>query len=124
VRSVIKKYSDHISVPVRMLKETAAAPAMTMTPEEKPAARVQGGQRGHGAVDAQPQDVSDDEYKEFYKHVAHDFEDPLTWSHNRVEGKLDYTSLLFIPARAPFDLWNRDANRGVEALRAAHLHHG
>ena len=59
-------------------------------------------------------DVSDDEYTEFYKHVAHDFQDPLSWSHNRVEGKLEYTSLLYIPSKAPFDLWNRDANRGVK----------
>ena len=54
------------------------------------------------------------EYKEFYKHVSHDYTDPLTWSHNRVEGNLDYTSLLYIPARAPFDLYNRDASRGLK----------
>ena len=59
-------------------------------------------------------DVSDDDYKAFYKHVSHDFEDPLSWSHNRVEGKLEYTSLLYLPARAPFDLWNREATRGLK----------
>ena len=59
-------------------------------------------------------DISEEEYKEFYKHVSHDFQDPLTWSHNKVEGKLEYTSLLYLPAKAPFDLWNRDANRGVK----------
>jgi molecular chaperone HtpG len=59
-------------------------------------------------------DVSDDEYKAFYKHVSHDFEDPLTWSHNKVEGKLEYTSLLYIPSRAPFDLWQRDMTRGLK----------
>jgi molecular chaperone HtpG len=58
--------------------------------------------------------VSDDEYKEFYKHLSHDFADPLTWSHNRVEGKREYTSLLYIPAAAPFDLWNREAPRGLK----------
>ena len=59
-------------------------------------------------------DVSEDEYKAFYKHVSHDFEDPLVWSHNRVEGKLEYTSLLYVPKRAPFDMWNRDTPRGVK----------
>jgi molecular chaperone HtpG len=58
--------------------------------------------------------ITDEEYKEFYKHVSHDFEEPLAWSHNRVEGKLEYTSLLFIPRKAPFDLWNREAPRGLK----------
>jgi molecular chaperone HtpG len=113
VRSVITKYSDHISVPVRMLQDTAAAGGDDDDAGEP--------QREYKAVNEATalwtrsrQDVSDDDYKAFYKHVAHDFEDPLTWSHNRVEGKLDYTSLLFIPARAPFDLWNRDAARGLK----------
>ena len=59
-------------------------------------------------------DVKEDEYKEFYKLVTHEYEDPLNWSHNRVEGKLEYTSLLYIPGRAPYDLWNRDAARGLK----------
>src|SRR5690606_14194423 len=59
-------------------------------------------------------DVTDEEYKEFYNHIAHDFQPPLAWSHNRVEGNLDYTSLLYIPAHAPFDLYNRDMSRGVK----------
>jgi molecular chaperone HtpG len=59
-------------------------------------------------------DISDDEYKEFYKHLSHDFADPLRWSHNRVEGKRQYTSLLYIPSSAPFDLWNREAPRGLK----------
>ena len=64
-------------------------------------------------------DVEADEYKEFYKHVSHDFDDPLVWSHNRVEGKLEYTSLLFIPQRAPFDVWNREAPRGFLSDRGS-----
>ncbi len=115
VRSVIKKYSDHISVPVMM--EKPAAPASEEEGEEK-------------AEDAAPEfeaineatalwtrsrsEVSEDEYKEFYKHVSHDFDDPMTWSHNRVEGKLEYTSLLYIPSRAPFDLYNREMVRGLK----------
>jgi len=59
-------------------------------------------------------DVSDEEYQEFYKHVSHDFEDPLTWSHNKVEGKLEYTSLLYMPKKAPFDMWNREMSRGLK----------
>jgi molecular chaperone HtpG len=59
-------------------------------------------------------DIKDEEYKEFYKHVTHDFAEPLAWSHGKVEGKKEYTSLLYVPARAPFDLWHRDAARGVK----------
>ena len=59
-------------------------------------------------------DVKDEEYQEFYKHISHDFEDPAHWSHNKVEGKLEYTSLLFLPKRAPFDLWNREAPKGLK----------
>ena len=65
-------------------------------------------------MDPQPLEISDDEYKEFYKHVSHDFEDPLTWSHNKVEGKLEYTSLLYLPQAAPFDMWNREMSRGLK----------
>ena len=59
-------------------------------------------------------EISDDEYREFYKHIAHDFQDPLSWSHNRVEGKREYTSLLYLPAHAPWDLWNRAVPRGLK----------
>ncbi len=114
VRSVIKKYSDHISVPV-LMKE---APVPAADDDEKP---EEASEPSYAAVNEATalwtrsrSEVSDDEYKAFYKHVSHDFEDPLSWSHNRVEGKLEYTSLLYLPARAPFDLWNRDANRGVK----------
>ena len=59
-------------------------------------------------------DISDEEYRTFYKHLSHDFEDPLTWTHNRVEGKYEYTSLLYLPARAPFDLYDRDSRHGIK----------
>jgi molecular chaperone HtpG len=118
LRSLIKKYSDHISLPVEMLKE--AAPAMPAAEgEEEKVKEVTAPE--YEAVNAatamwtRPRaDVSDEEYKEFYKHVSHDFADPLKWSHNRVEGKLDYTSLLYLPAKAPYDMYNREASRGLK----------
>ncbi|CAA0088637.1 Chaperone protein HtpG [Halioglobus japonicus] len=115
VRSVIKKYSDHISVPVMMAKP----PAPPAEGEEDKAAEESEVEfeavNEATAIWTRPRtDVSDDEYKAFYKHVSHDFEDPLTWSHNKVEGKLEYTSLLYLPARAPFDLWNREMSRGLK----------
>jgi molecular chaperone HtpG len=102
LETLIRKYSDHIAFPVLLA--------------------------GAGDTDAEPKtvnsatalwirsrsEISDDEYKEFYKHLSHDFSDPLCWSHNRVEGKKEYTSLLYVPENAPFDLWNRDAPRGLK----------
>ena len=118
VRSVIKKYSDHISVPVMMEKqaapqlddegEDAAEETAATAPEFEPV------NEATALWTRSRSEVSDEEYKEFYKHVSHDFQDPLKWSHNRVEGKLEYTSLLYIPAQAPFDLWNRDMARGLK----------
>ncbi|MDP5069774.1 MAG: molecular chaperone HtpG [Congregibacter sp.] len=112
VRSVIKKYSDHISVPV-LMKE-APMPTGDDDEAEAPEAEYKPVNEATALWTRSRSEVSDEEYKAFYKHVSHDFEDPLSWSHNRVEGKLEYTSLLYIPARAPFDMWNRDANRGVK----------
>ena len=109
LRSIITKYSDHIALPVLMpvqkFSEDKDAPP---TIEEERINQA-------AALWARPkQDITEEEYKEFYKHVGHDFEDPLVWTHNRVEGKLEYTSLLFIPARAPFDLWDREQRHGVK----------
>lgn len=112
IKNLIKKYSDHISFPIMMLKEKE--------PSEK------GEEEGKGesefeminqasALWALPRDkITDEEYKNFYKHVAHDFEEPLIWSHNKVEGKLEYTTLLYIPSRAPFGLWNREQQHGLK----------
>ena len=99
IETLIRKYSDHIAFPVTLQagdeapKEVNSATALWTRSRSE---------------------LTDDEYKEFYKHLSHDFSDPLTWSHNRVEGKREYTSLLYIPASAPFDLWNRDAPRGLK----------
>ncbi|MDO6825580.1 molecular chaperone HtpG [Marinobacter sp. 1_MG-2023] len=105
LRNLVKKYSDHISFPVVMKSEP------TEEGEEVKDETV----NDATALWTLPRtEIKDEEYKEFYKHIAHDFEDPLTWSHNKVEGKLDYTSLLYIPARAPFDMYNREAPRGLK----------
>jgi len=115
VRSVIKKYSDHISVPVEMRK---AAPAVDAEEESEATEAVTPEYEAVNEATAlwtrSRSEVSEDEYKAFYQHVSHDFEAPLSWSHNRVEGKLEYTSLLYIPRKAPFDLWNRDTTRGLK----------
>jgi len=113
LRSLVRKYSDHISVAVRMPKEAAAAGdddnAVTEARSE-----LETVNEAKALWTRSRSEISDDEYKSFYKHICHDFEDPLTWSHNRVEGKLEYTSLLYLPKRAPFDLWNRETPRGLK----------
>ncbi|HET9474179.1 MAG TPA: molecular chaperone HtpG, partial [Steroidobacteraceae bacterium] len=102
LRSLIRRYSDHISFPVLMRKEGEASIEYETVNHAK-------------ALWTRPRtEVTDDEYKQFYQHIAHDFSEPLTWSHNKVEGKREYTSLLYLPARAPFDLWQRDAARGLK----------
>jgi len=107
LRSLIKKYSDHIAVPIRMLPTTPAeeggeAPALE-TVNSATALWVRS-----------KQDISDDDYKAFYKHISHDFEDPMSWVHTKSEGKLEYTTLFFVPGRAPYDLFDRDAKRGIK----------
>ncbi|WP_078085442.1 molecular chaperone HtpG [Microbulbifer mangrovi] len=112
LRSIIKKYSDHIAIPVEMLKQEAPSEEGEETEAKAPEFEAVNAAQ---ALWTRPRsEVKSEEYKEFYKHISHDFDDPLTWSHNRVEGKLDYTSLLYIPARAPFDLYQRDAARGLK----------
>ncbi|MDF0752444.1 molecular chaperone HtpG [Marinobacter sp. 71-i] len=105
LRNLVKKYSDHISFPVVMKSESE---------EEGEKDKYETVNDATALWTLSRSEIKDEEYKEFYKHIAHDFEDPLTWSHNRVEGKLDYTSLLYIPGRAPFDLYNREAPRGLK----------
>ena len=109
LRNIVKKYADHVAVPVRM-KEMSAQ-------EDKEGNQEPGYEvvNTAKALWTRPRtDVSEDEYKEFYKLVSHAFEDPLSWSHNKVEGKYEYTSLLYIPGKAPFDLWHRDSPRGLK----------
>ena len=109
LRNVITKYSDHISLPIELPKQASGE-------EQEAAAETEWESVNRAsALWTRPRtEVKDEEYKEFYKHVAHDFEDPLSWSHNKVEGKLEYTSLLYLPKRAPFDLYNREAPKGLK----------
>lgn len=117
VKSVIKKYADHISVPVEMLKDVEPS-ADTDEGSEESVVETQAEYEAVNSAQAlwtrSRSDVSDEEYQEFYKYVSHDFQDALTWSHNKVEGKLDYTSLIYVPSKAPFDMWQREAPRGLK----------
>ncbi|MBC8995861.1 molecular chaperone HtpG [Pseudomonas sp. N40(2020)] len=109
LRNIIKKYSDHIALPIELPKEVTAAEG-----EETPAVEWETVNRASALWTRPRTDVKDEEYQEFYKHIAHDFENPLAWSHNKVEGKLEYSSLLYVPARAPFDLYQREAPKGLK----------
>ncbi|WP_198008365.1 MULTISPECIES: molecular chaperone HtpG [Brenneria] len=109
VRSIISKYSDHIALPVEIESRQESE-------EEDSEATVSWEKinKAQALWTRSKSEISDEEYTEFYKHIAHDFTDPLTWSHNRVEGKQEYTSLLYIPAQAPWDMWNRDHKHGLK----------
>ena len=110
LRNIIHKYSDHITLPIMMKKEAHGE-------EEKDEKAGEEWERVNqaSALWTRPKsEIKDEEYNEFYKHVGHDFEDPLAWSHNRVEGTNEYVSLLYIPSRAPFDLWDRNSRHGVK----------
>jgi len=113
LRSIIRKYSDHITLPIMMAKEELPGAEEkesdeTVIPEEETVNKA-------SALWARPKnEISEEEYGEFYKHVSHDWEEPLAWSHNKVEGKLEYTSLLYVPKKAPFDLWDRERRNGIK----------
>lgn len=110
LREILRRYSDHISLPIQMRKEEWDADKGEQVTRDEWETVNQANAlwtRGKG-------DISDEQYREFYKTVSHDFEDPLAWTHNRVEGRSEYTQLLYVPRRAPFDLWDRDARRGVK----------
>lgn len=115
LRSIIGKYSDHISVPVKMWKDEV--PESEGPDGEKVPAQPGEWESVNKATalwTREKSDISDEEYNEFYKHISHDFADPLAWAHNKVEGKTEYTSLLYIPSKAPFDMWNRDQKHGLK----------
>lgn len=109
LREIISKYSDHIGIPVYI--QTSQRDEEGKETGETKWEQIN---KAQALWTRSKSDVSDEEYQEFYKHVAHDFADPLTWSHNKVEGKNDYTSLLYIPAKAPWDMYNRDHKHGLK----------
>lgn len=104
VKNIVSKYSDHIELPVEI--ETHDEESNTTTWDKI--------NKAQALWTRNKSEISDEEYKDFYKHISHDFTDPLIWSHNRVEGKQQYTSLLYIPAEAPWDLWNREHKHGLK----------
>lgn len=107
LRSIVRRYSDHIAQPIVMAQETWNDGKQEKTSEDETVNQA-------SALWARPKgEITDDQYKEFYKHVGHDFDDPLAWSHARVEGRQEYTELLYLPAHAPFDLWDRTARHGI-----------
>ncbi|MBP8217207.1 MAG: molecular chaperone HtpG, partial [Thauera sp.] len=110
LKSLIRKYSDHIVQPIVMKKEewNEEQKAQVLTDEDETV------NQANALWTRAKNDISEDEYTAFYKHVAHDFEDPLAWTHSRVEGRHEYTNLLYIPKNAPFDLWDRSAKHGIK----------
>ena len=110
IRHLVTKYSDHVSIPVYLKNE------VEKDEDDDSEVKPEWDQVNQATAlwTRARTDITDDEYNEFYKHVAHDFEDPMTWSHHKVEGKSEYTGLLYVPTRAPFDLWNRESPRGLK----------
>lgn len=105
LRGIITKYSDHVPLPIHMRKQGE---------DGNPGDEWETVNKASALWQRSKSEITDEEYKAFYKHVGHDFADPLAWTHNRVEGRLEYTSLLYVPAKAPFDLWDRDHPHGVK----------
>ena len=110
LRSIIRKYSDHISLPIQMRKEEWDEGKKEMVVRDE----LETINQASALWARSKSDVTDEQYKEFYKHVSHDYTEPLTWTHNRVEGRSEYTQLLYIPSRAPFDLWDRNQRSGIK----------
>lgn len=106
LRNIITKYSDHLNLPIQMQK---------LTDDGKPTAEWEAINKATALWTVPKSQITDEQYKEFYKHLAHDFEDPQVWTHHKVEGsKIDYTTILYLPSRAPFDLWQRDTQHGLK----------
>jgi len=110
LREVLRRYSDHISLPVQMRKEEWDSEKSEQVKKDEWETVNQASALWTRAKS----DITDEQYKEFYKHIAHDFDDPLAWTHNRVEGRSEYTQLLYVPRQAPLDLWDREGRRGVK----------
>ncbi|WP_156887851.1 molecular chaperone HtpG [Marinospirillum minutulum] len=114
LRNIIQKYSDHIGLPIQLQKDVDVEGDEAEAADQATAVEWETINKANALWTRSKNEIKDEEYQEFYKHVAHDFEDPLAWSHNKVEGKQEYTSLLYIPKRAPFDLYQREVPRGLK----------
>jgi len=110
IKSIIRKYSDHITLPIQMEGEKWDEEKK----EQVPTGELETINQANALWARPKSDITEEQYQEFYKHVAHDFENPLGWIHAKVEGKQEYTQLLYIPSRAPFDMWDRNARHGVK----------
>ncbi|AWP73394.1 molecular chaperone HtpG [Bordetella bronchiseptica] len=110
LREILRRYSDHISLPIRMAKEDWDAEKG----EQVKGDELETVNQANALWTRNKSDITDEQYREFYKTVSHDYDDPLAWTHNRVEGRSEYTQLLYVPRHAPFDMWDRDARRGVK----------
>ncbi|HAO24800.1 MULTISPECIES: molecular chaperone HtpG [unclassified Methylophaga] len=111
LRNVIRKYSDHINLPIVMLKEPVPDEEGNI---DESIIEDETVNKATALWTLSKNDITEEQYKEFYKQIAHDFQDPMSWSHNKVEGNTEYTSLLYIPSKAPFDLWDRDRMHGIK----------
>ena len=110
LKAIIRKYSDHISLPIQMLKEEWDSEAKTM----KTGTELETINQANALWARSKTDITNEQYREFYKHISHDFNDPLIWTHNKVEGRTEYNQLLYIPKEAPFDLWDRNKRGGIK----------
>ncbi len=113
LRSIIGKFSDHVAVPIEMKKEHYGDEEEN-DKEKEAAPEFEKVNRGTALWMRSKSELSEDEYKDFYKHISHDFDEPLAWAHNRVEGTNEYTALLYVPKRAPWDMWDREQKHGVK----------
>lgn len=109
LKGIIRKYSDHIPIPIQMEEDIWDDETKSM----KPGTELATINQANALWSRSKSDITDEQYKEFYKHISHDFNDPLTWTHHRVEGRTEYTQLLYIPKQAPFDLWDRNKRGGI-----------
>jgi len=114
LRNLIRRYSDHIGFPVKMLEQKAPAAAEEESAEQDEQPAYETVNAARALWTRARTEIKDEEYQEFYKHISHDFQDAVLWSHNKVEGKREYTSLLYLPSKAPFDMWNREAPKGLK----------
>lgn len=110
LKAIIRKYSDHVSLPIQMLKEEWDNESKTL----KTGTELETVNQANALWARNKADITDEQYREFYKHITHDVNDPLTWTHNKVEGRTEYNQLLYIPKEAPFDLWDRNKRGGIK----------